>query len=393
MSIADLSNQAITTEQPSSRPAGEGRAQPRLPKWIRANLPSGTGHLRFNQTRSSVTDGALHTVCEEARCPNVHDCWSRGTATFMIAGKQCTRGCRFCSVETVRAPEAPDAEEPANLAAAVERMALEYVVLTVVNRDDLSDGGASHYRQCVLAIKNRLPQVQVELLSSDLGGNQQALAALLAETPLAVFAHNVECVPRLDTIVRDPRASFAQSLKVLEHAKNLRPDLCTKSSLMIGLGETDQEISDAMRRLHSAGVELLTLGQYLAPGRPGERFLPVTRYAAPARFAAWDQEARELGFLAVASGPMVRSSYRAGWLWEQARAVRTGAVTAAEGVIERPSVDSPEYCLTDPEHHSTEMISEQELLAQSFGAFSEQPSRVREPGSIGGRYPAVGEGS
>ena len=161
------------------------QTRPRLPEWIRANLPSGDANLRFNRTQSTIALGELHTVCEEARCPNVHDCWSRGTATFMIAGKECTRGCRFCSVETLRAPEPPDAQEPAHLAAAVERMGIKYVVLTVVNRDDLADGGASHYRDCVLAIKERLPDVEVELLSSDLAGDAESLRFLLAETPLA----------------------------------------------------------------------------------------------------------------------------------------------------------------------------------------------------------------
>jgi lipoic acid synthetase len=193
------------------------------------------------------------------------------------------------------------------------------VVITVVNRDDLADGGADHYKRCVQAVHNRLPQVTVELLSSDLAGNDAALVHLLADIPLAVFAHNVECVPRLDQLVRDPRASFAQSLGVLRRAKELRPDLWTKSSIMIGLGETDDEVTDAMRRLREAGVDMLTLGQYLAPGRPGERFLPVDRFVPPSRFEQWAVEARELGFRAVASGPLVRSSYRAGLLLDEAR--------------------------------------------------------------------------
>ncbi len=300
-------------------PTATARTRPRLPSWLRVNLPAGGPLAILNATQHAVEEHGLHTVCEEARCPNLNDCWSRGTATFMIAGKECTRGCRFCSVETSRKPEPPDAQEPEELAAAVERMKLAHVVITVVNRDDLPDGGADHYKRCVQAVHNRLPHVTVELLSSDLQGDETALQHLLTGTPLAVFAHNVECVPRLDRLVRDPRASFDQSLEVLRRAKRLRPDLWTKSSIMIGLGETDEEVSDAMRRLRGADVDMLTLGQYLAPGRPGERFLPVDRFVPPEQFAAWADEARELGFLAVASGPLVRSSYRAGTLLEQAR--------------------------------------------------------------------------
>jgi len=295
------------------------RSRPRLPEWFRVNLPVGPSLTVFNATQHTVETNGLNTVCEEARCPNIHDCWSRGTATFMVAGKECTRGCRFCSVETLRAPEPPAVDEPDNLAAAVERMELSHVVITVVNRDDLPDGGADHYKRCVAAVHRRVPHVTIELLSSDLQGDEQALAHLLAGIPLAVFAHNVECVPRLDQLVRDPRASFTQSLDVLRSAKRLRPDLWTKSSLMVGLGETNNEISDAMRQLRAAGVELLTLGQYLAPGRPSERFLPVDRYVAPDQFDAWKDEAFEMGFRAVAAGPLVRSSFRAGKLLEAAR--------------------------------------------------------------------------
>ena len=236
----------------------------------------------------------------------------------MIAGESCTRGCRFCSVETLKAPAAPNVDEPERLADAVERLRLDYTVITVVNRDDLPDGGAAHYRACLDAVRRRLPTVGIELLSSDLAGNCGALAALLAGAPLAVFAHNVECVPRLDREVRDPRASFDQSCEVLSRAKALRPDLPTKSSLMVGVGETDEEVTDAMGRLRAADVDILTIGQYLAPGRPGERFLPVARYVEPAQFDRWAAEARDMGFLGVAAGPLVRSSYRAGELFQQA---------------------------------------------------------------------------
>jgi lipoic acid synthetase len=237
----------------------------------------------------------------------------------MIAGKECTRGCRFCSVETLKAPPPLDPDEPDHLADAVLRMRLSHVVITVVNRDDRPDGGAMHYRQCVERVRERAQGVTIELLSSDLAGNWQALEDLLVGLPLEVFAHNVECVPRLDKRVRDPRASFSQSLEVLRRAKQLRPDMVTKSSLMVGLGETNDEIVAALGQLRSVGVDLVTLGQYLSPGRPGERFLPVDRYATPEEFNAWADAAMSMGFAGVASGPMVRSSFRAGELLEQAR--------------------------------------------------------------------------
>jgi lipoic acid synthetase len=295
----------------------------RLPPWLRVNLPAGSRQGTFNRTSATIEGNHLHTVCEEARCPNIHDCWARGTATFMIAGDTCTRGCRFCSVKTLREPPPPDDEEPAHLAAAVARMGLAHVVITVVNRDDLADGGAGYYRRCIDAVHERAPGVTIELLSSDLGGNMDALAALLQNAPLAVFAHNVECVARLDREVRDPRASFDLSLAVLREGKRLRPDVWTKSSLMVGLGETDAEVVEALARLRQVGVDLLTIGQYLAPGRPGERYRPVDRYVPPEQFGAWQAEAMGLGFLAVAAGPLVRSSFRAGELLAAARSKKT----------------------------------------------------------------------
>ena len=284
------------------------RARTRLPEWFRVELPTGAALERYRATTSAVAGNALHTVCEEAHCPNLHECWGRGTATFMVAGRECTRGCRFCAVETLRTPAAPDPAEPQQLADAVAAMGLSYAVITVVNRDDLPDGGAAHYRACLDAVHARLPDVGLELLCSDLAGNKAALAALLDGAPLQVFAHNVETVERLTPEVRDPRASFAQSLRILAAAKELRPELVTKSSIMLGLGETEAEIHDAFSALRDVGVELLTLGQYLAPG-PG--YHPVREFVTPERFDALARTARELGFRAIASGPLVRSSYRA----------------------------------------------------------------------------------
>lgn len=298
--------------------------RPRLPDWLRVDLPANKALAIFNRTQQAVEGNALHTVCEEARCPNIHDCWARGTATFMIAGQSCTRGCRFCSVETLKTPPPLDPLEPEHLANAVERMGLEHVVITVVNRDDLPDGGAGHYRRCVDEVHLRLPNVTIELLSSDLAGNFVALAQLLDDAPLSVFAHNVECVRRLDSTVRDPRASFDQSLQILREAKRIRSDLITKSSLMVGLGESDGEITDALQELREAKVDIVTLGQYLAPGRPNERFLPVDRFVTPQQFDKWASEARGMGFKGVASGPLVRSSYRAGELLAEAQSIAIG---------------------------------------------------------------------
>lgn len=301
----------------------------RLPAWFKTTLPSGRTLEAFDKTKLRVKENRLNTVCEEARCPNIHDCWSRGTATFMIAGQTCTRGCRFCAVDTTKTPPELDPEEPANLADAISRMGLSHAVITVVNRDDLEDGGAGHYRDCIMEVHDRAPMVGLELLCSDLDGNIEALESLLQDLPLRVFAHNVECVPRLDRIVRDPRASFSQSLRILREAGRLRPDLKIKSSLMVGLGETDQEVVDAMGLLRDAGVHMITIGQYL---RPTDRHLPVDRFPEPSSFMMWDEEARRMGFEAVACGPLVRSSYRAGLLFDESE--------GAEPVVTRDSTGS-----------------------------------------------------
>mgnify|MGYP003387013808 CR=1 FL=1 len=230
-----------------------------MPEWFRTTLPVGEAQIQFNETKSRVKENNLHTVCEEARCPNVHDCWGRGTATFMIAGQECTRSCRFCAVGTIKTPPALDENEPRDLAQAVSNMGISHVVITVVNRDDLDDGGASHYKECIKAVNEGEPKVTIEFLCSDLDGNMSALAYLLDESPLSVFAHNVECVPRLDQNVRDSRASFSQSLAILKEAKKLRPDILTKTSLMVGVGETDDEIEEALVMLREAGVDIITL--------------------------------------------------------------------------------------------------------------------------------------
>ena len=301
------------------------KSRKRLPSWFRTKLPTGKAQLAFNEVRGNVREHQLNTVCQEAQCPNIHDCWGRGTATFMVAGEQCTRACRFCAVGTVKNPPPLDQDEPKNLAEAVDLMGVSHAVITCVNRDELPDGGASHYRACLEAVNARRPDVGLEFLSSDLDGNLEALAALLKGLELRVFAHNVECVPRLDAVVRDHRASFEQSLRILREAKRLRPDILTKSSIMVGVGETDEEVVEAMQLLREVGVDLLTIGQYLAPS---PRHLAVDRFPEPEAFSKWDQVARDLGFKAVACGPLVRSSYRAGLLVEEAKG---GPVTLTYG--------------------------------------------------------------
>ena len=321
-------NEVLRHNGKSSLERRKGKRK-RLPEWFRTTLPTGPSQRKFNDTKANVHEHGLHTVCEEAKCPNVHDCWARGTATFMIAGEVCTRGCRFCAVGTIKKPPELNPMEPQELAEAIEKMNISHAVITVVNRDDLPDGGAEHYRKCLLEVNNRNPEVGLELLCSDLEGNLDALEVLLDNLPIKVFAHNVECVPRLDSLVRDPRASFEQSIKILSNAKKLRPDLKIKSSIMVGLGENDEEIVEAMELLREVGVDMITLGQYL---QPSNKHLPIDRFPEPKQFAEWDKTARDLGFEAVASGPLVRSSYRAGLLFEEA--------DGAEPVVTRESTGS-----------------------------------------------------
>ena len=291
--------------------------RPRLPDWFRTRLPSGELQQKFKETKDTVTDNMLHTVCQEARCPNIHECWAAKDATFMVAGQECTRGCRFCAVGSIKTPPPLDENEPNNLADAIAKMGLNHAVITVVNRDDLSDSGAGHYRKCLEAVRERCPDVTLELLCSDLAGDHQDLADLLSGLELEVFAHNVECVPRLDSKVRDRRATFQQSIGILKEAKRLRPDILTKSSIMVGLGETDEEITEALQILRDAEVDLVTIGQYLAPS---PKHLPVDRFPEPSRYDDWSLQIEEMGFLGWACGPLVRSSYKAGELLTKASA-------------------------------------------------------------------------
>jgi len=254
-----------------------------------------------------VRQHRLATVCEEAKCPNIGECWNAGTATLMLMGAVCTRACRFCAVDTGNPRGWLDAAEPQNAARTVELMKLKYVVLTSVNRDDLPDGGAAHYAACVRAIKALNPHTAVEALTPDFQGVLGDVATVL-DSGIEVFAQNVETVRRLTHPVRDPRAGYEQTLRVLEHAKRHRPDVLTKTSLMLGLGETDAEITETMADLHRIGVDILTLGQYL---RPTAQHLPIERFVRPEEFDRYRAQALALGFLECVAGPLVRSSYRA----------------------------------------------------------------------------------
>jgi lipoic acid synthetase len=274
------------------------------PKWLRAKMPSGAG---FSAVRQTVKTHRLSTVCEESMCPNIGECWNNGTATIMVMGSVCTRACRFCAVDTGNPHGWLDPEEPVNTARAVKLMGLKYVVITSVDRDDLADGGAGHYASCVREIKKLNPETAVEALTPDFNGVMSDVEKVV-DSGLEVFAQNVETVKRLTHPVRDPRASYEQTLAVLAHAKRFRPDVLTKTSLMLGLGERDHEIMQAMDDLREAGVDILTFGQYL---RPTPNHLAVERYVSPDEFDAYRREGLEKGFLEVVAGPLVRSSYRA----------------------------------------------------------------------------------
>jgi lipoic acid synthetase len=291
--------------KPSSVPAAtEAPAAARKPPWLRAPWAAGAG---FSAVKAIVREHRLSTVCEEAKCPNIGECWNAGTATIMLMGAVCTRACRFCAVDTGNPHGWLDDEEPQNVARSVELMKLHYVVLTSVNRDDLADGGAAHYAAVVRAIKRRNPGTAVEALTPDFKGVLRDVHTVI-DAGVEVFAQNVETVERLTHPVRDPRAGYAQSIGVLGAAKAHRPGMLTKTSLMLGLGETDAEIRRTMADLRAAAVDILTLGQYL---RPTTHHLPVERYVTPAQFDEYRRWALDLGFLECVSGPLVRSSYRA----------------------------------------------------------------------------------
>src|SRR3954463_953022 len=333
-----LTPQGFTAIKDGQKPRGfEAAPTGRKPSWIRAQLPVGRG---FDAVKDIVHEHRLATVCEEAKCPNIGGCWNAGTATNMLMGAGCTRACRFCSVDTGNPRGWLDAEEPENTARSVELMKLKYIVLTSVNRDDLPDGGAKHYADAIRAIKRRTPHVAVEALTPDFQGVMRDVETVV-DSGLDVFAQNVETVKRLTHPVRDPRAGYQQTLDVLAHAKKYKPAVLTKTSLMLGLGETDAEIAQTMDDLRAVGVDLLTLGQYL---RPTMHHLPVQRFVTPAEFDQYRQWALAKGFRECVSGPLVRSSYRA----EQVLAGNNAGLRNGNGDIPdfAVTIDSPSESAT-----------------------------------------------
>jgi len=275
------------------------------PKWIR--ITANHANKNFELIKSKVNNLQLSTVCEEAKCPNLSECWSRGTATFMVMGDTCTRACQFCSVNTGNPKGWLDTDEPSKIAETVDLMGIKYVVLTCVTRDDLADGGAAHFAETVAEIKNKNQLIEVEVLTSDFNGNDEAIATIVSSS-IKVFAQNIETVERLTHPIRDPRAGYQKTLTVLQRAKELNPNILTKSSIILGMGETDEEIYQTFSDLRDHNVDIVTLGQYL---RPTLNHHPIDRWVTREEFEEYRIQGLKYGFLEVVSGPMVRSSYRA----------------------------------------------------------------------------------
>lgn len=325
---ADDTGAAARRELAELRAAGLPRSA-RKPEWLRVQLPGGERYARVKETLRGLS---LHTVCEEAHCPNVGECWAGGTATVMLLGDVCTRACRFCHVKSSAAPPPPDPAEPRHLADAVRKLGLDYVVVTSVDRDDLADGGAAHFAEAILLLRE-IPGLLVEVLTPDFRGDAGSVRTIGRAAP-HVFGNNLETVRRLTPVVRDARAGYEQTLEVLARMHREFPGVVTKSSLLLGLGESDEELLQTFADLRAAGVEILTLGQYL---RPSPRHLPVVEYVPPERFRALQREGERLGFRYVAAGPLVRSSYRAAELFLRgAIAGRRGGMPAEATKGEEP---------------------------------------------------------
>jgi lipoic acid synthetase len=296
------------------------------PPWLKVRAPGGETYTSLKRTFRELD---LHTVCEEARCPNIGECWTEGTATVMLLGDVCTRGCRFCAVTSGDPRGAVDVREPEHVARAIARMGLQYVVMTMVDRDDLLDGGASHVARTVRCLRELRPDILIETLLGDFGGHLDYVDTTVDARP-DVWAHNIEVVRRLQRKIRDARCSYETSLGVLRHVKERDPSRITKSSIMVGIGEHDDEVLETMRDLREAGVDLVTLGQYL---RPTPKHAPVDRYVTPETFAMYAEEGRKMGFAFVASAPLVRSSYKAAEVFVRG-VLRPGDPEAANAMLE-----------------------------------------------------------
>jgi lipoyl synthase len=307
LSLLDLTQMLKEGAMEETAKASKKPHQPK-PDWLKVRAPAGENYARI---KNMLGDLKLATVCQEAKCPNMGECWSGGTATFMLMGEVCTRGCRFCNVKTGNAKlglPPVDAFEPEKVAFSISQMKLHYVVITSVDRDDMPDQGSDHFARTVKTIKKLDPNLIVEILTPDFRGDEN-LIRHLAEAQPDVFAHNIETVERLTPSVRDPRAKYKQSMRVLQAVKEFQPHMYTKSSIMLGLGEKDEEILQTLKDLRAVGCDVVTFGQYL---QPTEKHLKVIEYVTPEKFTEWQKTAEAMGFLYVASGPLVRSSYRAG---------------------------------------------------------------------------------
>jgi lipoic acid synthetase len=336
----------------SEKGESAGVAVKRRPDWLKVRLPQGAVYER---TRNTVRMWRLHTVCEEAICPNLGECWGHGTATIMVLGDACTRGCRFCAVKTGNPRGVVDGDEPARVGQAVAALRLKYVVLTSVDRDDLPDGGAAHFAECIGEIKCRAPETVVEVLIPDFRGDRGALATVHRAGP-EVIGQNIETVRRLTRKVRDRRAGYDLTLEVLAFLKTLDPAPLTKSAIMVGLGETRDEVVDTLRDLRSVGTDFVTIGQYL---QPTPRHLPVERFVATDEFREYEKAARGLGFKMVASAPFVRSSYRADLLAPFARSQPDGSGDRAKMKDEVPDGQG-DNCVAAATQSKTDRVTDGE---------------------------------
>ncbi len=334
------------------------------PPWLKVRAPGGEKYTQLKETLRGLD---LFTVCEEARCPNVGECWSAGTATVMLLGHTCTRGCRFCAVTTGNPRGAFDPREPEHVARAIARLGLRYVVLTMVDRDDLLDGGASQVARTVASLRSEVPDLLVETLVGDFGGRKRDLDVVIESAP-DVFAHNIEVVRRLTPRIRDQRCDYERTLDVLRHAKQSAPERLVKSSIMVGIGETDAEVHETLADLRDAGVDIVTLGQYL---RPTPKHAPVDRYVPPATFDLYAEQSRALGFAFVASGPLVRSSYHAAEGFVAAR-LRPSLLT--EGAFRDPA-SLLAGAAAGPTANVEPLISAASLVRRGAGIASGSPGK------------------
>ena len=341
------------------------------PPWLKVRAPGGETYVHLKETFRELD---LHTVCEEARCPNVGECWTEGTATVMLLGDVCTRGCRFCAVTTGNPRGAVDGREPEHVARAIARLGLQYVVMTMVDRDDLLDGGASHVARTVTRLRELRPDILIETLLGDFGGHMDYVDVTADARP-HVWAHNIEVVKRLQRSIRDVRCSYETSLGVLQHVKDRDSSHVTKSSIMVGIGETDDEVLETLADLRAAGVDLVTLGQYL---RPSQKHAAVDRYVTPETFESYAEAARGMGFAFVASGPLVRSSYKAAEVFVRS-ILRPGDPAGADALIKERLAEAQRAARAIGGDANAGPRTTSELAAMSTASLLPVSSLLRRP--------------